>query len=195
MLKAICADNPPVTYSVQWRIKPGLEAQFEPLLSQMIHAAMSFEGHLGVNVLHPEDLLNPEYWIIVKFDSLKNMRRWQTSEIRQHWLTQIVPLEQESPATQVLTGLETWFALPQTSTALVPARYKMVTVTWLAVFPLITTMQMVLGPIFLNSLPLPLRSFILTSILVPLMTYGVMPRMTQLFAHWLYPSLKHSRKR
>ncbi len=40
MLNAINADNSPVTYSVRWLIKPGFEAEFEPLLSQIIHAAM-----------------------------------------------------------------------------------------------------------------------------------------------------------
>ncbi len=65
----------------------------------------------------------------------------------------------------------------------------MALVTWLAVFPLITTIFLALGPI-LNQLPFLLRSLVLTVTTVSLMTYVVMPRMTRLFAFWLYPARK-----
>jgi len=44
----------------------------------------------------------------------------------------------------------------------------MVAVTWLAVYPLIT--------------------LILTVVMVTLMTYVIMPRMTRPFSFWLYPN-------
>ena len=52
---------------------------------------------------------------------------------------------------------------------------------------LITALLALLGP-FLNPLPLVLRTLVLTAVLVPLMTYVVMPRLTRLFTWWLYPS-------
>ena len=67
-----------------------------------------------------------------------------------------------------------------------PPRYKMATLTWVAIFPLVNIINLLLEST-LNSLPPLLRSLIITAILVPLMTYVVMPRITRLFAWWLYP--------
>ena len=59
-------------------------------------------------------------------------------------------------------------------------------ITWLAVFALIATILLALGPV-LDQLPFLLRSPVLTVLMVSLMTYVVMPRMTRLFSFWLYP--------
>lgn len=67
-----------------------------------------------------------------------------------------------------------------------PPRYKMAIVAWIAIFVLIVIINLLFGS-FLASLPMLLRSFMLTVGLVTLMTYIVMPRMTRLFSWWLYP--------
>jgi len=58
----------------------------------------------------------------------------------------------------------------------------MVVVTWLGVFPIVTIIFSVFGH-WLNLLPTLVR----TLVMVTLMTYVVMPRMTRLFSFWLYP--------
>ena len=65
-----------------------------------------------------------------------------------------------------------------------PRRYKLFLLTWIAIYPLITGILWLFGP-FLNTLPLPLRTLILTVLLVYLMTYIVMPRLQRLFRRWL----------
>ena len=62
----------------------------------------------------------------------------------------------------------------------------MAALTWIAIFPLAHTTNVLLKS-RLNSLPPFLRRLIITIMLVPLMTYVVMPRITRLFAWWLYP--------
>lgn len=123
---------------------------------------------------------------------MSNLRRWEESEVRCEWLARAESLTLGPPETQILTGLETWFTLPTQQAIVPPPRYKMALLTWLGIFPLITGILGLLGPIFLNGLPLGLRTLILTAVLVALMTYVVMPRLSQLFAWWLYP---HSRRR
>lgn len=85
-----------------------------------------------------------------------------------------------------MTGLETWFTLPSKNGASPPPRYKMVVVTWIAVFPLATLIFMLLQPLLGNA-PAVLRTLVFTVIMVSMMTYVVMPRMTRLFSFWLYP--------
>ena len=88
--------------------------------------------------------------------------------------------------TSVLTGLETWFTLPgRPGTA--PAPYKMALLTWITIFPLITAIVVIIGPL-IEELPLVVRLGITTAIAVPLMTWIVMPRVTRLLRGCLDPT-------
>ncbi|MGF1492660.1 MAG: antibiotic biosynthesis monooxygenase [Microcoleaceae cyanobacterium] len=176
----------PVTVTVRRRVKPGCEQEFEEFLFGIINASLTFEGHLGTNVFPPTEPSNPEYLIIFKFDRQSNLRRWEESECRRQWMARGEVLTEGSPVFEVITGLETWFTLSTQKPILPPPRYKMVAVTWFAIFPLVNLLNRILGP-FLQDLHPILQSFIMTATLVPLMTYVVMPRMTRLFAKWLYP--------
>lgn len=182
-------DDPPITISVSRRVKPGCEKEFEAIIIGITADAMSFKGHLGANIFRPTDTENPEYRVIFKFDHMSNLRRWEESEVRQQWLKRAEPLTLGSPDTQTLTGLETWFALPSQRAIVPPPRYKMALITWLAIYPIISIINILFAPI-LNPLPLLLRTFLLTVVLVSLMTYVVMPQMTKLFTKWLYPKRK-----
>lgn len=187
MSELLKVEDPPVTIIAVHRVKLGKEKAFEETMSGLLQAAMSFEGHLGANILRPTDSADPQYRIIFKFNQMSNLRHWEESQERHQWLVRLASLTQSSSPLQILTGLETWFKLPQKRTLVPPPRYKMALITWLAIFPLISAINLVFGS-FLNQLPLLIRTFVLTVVLVILMTYVVMPRMSRLFARWLYPS-------
>lgn len=70
-----------------------------------------------------------------------------------------------------------------------PPRYKVFLLTWLAIYPLITAIFLLFGK-QLNLLPLPIRTLLLTLVLVYLMTYIVMPWLMKVFHSWLYPTQK-----
>ena len=186
--------DPPVTVVISRRVKPGCEPAFEKFISGITAAAMTFEGHLGTNVFRPSNPKDREYRIIFKFDRASNLRTWQESECRRQWLARAESLRLEPATIRVITGLETWFTLPSPQPILPPPRYKMATITLLALFPLIQLANLTLAPLLaLLPLPLLLRSLIITAILVLTMTYVAMPRMTKLFSQWLYPK-KRSRR-
>lgn len=67
-----------------------------------------------------------------------------------------------------------------------PPKYKTSVVVWLAIYPLITLAQLLLGP-WLSQFPLPVATPILTFLLVPLMTYVMMPLLERLLGRWLKP--------
>jgi hypothetical protein len=186
-------NNPPVTVAVLRRAKPGYEADFERVILGITKAAMTFEGHLGANIFHSINPTDSEYLIIFKFDCMTNLQRWEESEVRHKWLARAEGLTLGPPATRILTGMETWFTLPAQQ-AVSPPRYKMALVTWLAIFPLISGINLLFGPV-LNQMPLSLRTLILTVVLISLMTYFIMPQMTRIFAWWLYSSNQLSRCR
>ncbi|ELS05384.1 hypothetical protein Xen7305DRAFT_00051270 [Xenococcus sp. PCC 7305] len=184
--------DPPVTVVISRQVKPGCEAAFEKFISGITAAAMTFEGHLGANIFRPQTPEHHEYQIIFKFDRASNLRIWQESECRRQWLARAESLRLEAPTIKVITGLETWFTLPSPKPIIPPPRYKMAVITLLAIFPLVQLANVILVPLF-RSLPAILGGLITTGIIVLLMTYVVMPRMTKLFSHWLYPQ-KRSRR-
>jgi GTP-binding protein len=134
----------------------------------------------------PSDSDDDEYRIVFRFDHASNLHAWENSEERRRWLRKSRPMLHEEEKVHVLTGLETWFTLPSKAGEPAPPRYKMAAVTWLAVFPVVMVIFSIFGQ-WLNLLPTLLRTLVFTLVMVTLMTYVIMPRMTRLFSFWLYP--------
>jgi uncharacterized protein len=179
-------EDPPVTAVASRRVKRGREQEFEEWVSGILSEANKAQGYLGSEVLRPSDSGDDEYRIVFRFDHASNLHAWENSEERRRWLRKSRPLLREEENVRVLTGLETWFTLPAKAGEPLPPRYKMATVTWLAVFPVVTVIFSLFGQ-WLNMLPTLLRTLVFTVVMVPLMTYVIMPRMTRLFSFWLYP--------
>ena len=55
---------------------------------------------------------------------------------------------------------------------------------WLAIYPCITLIFLIFGH-WLELLPIPLRTFVLTIVLVPYMVYVGVPALTKLLKPWL----------
>ncbi len=182
--------DPPVTVDIVQKIKPGCEAEFEQVLADLIEVAKAFEGHLGANVFRPTDHAAPEYRLVFKFDRLSNLRQWEASAMRHRLLERAKRLTVGEGKWQTLTGLETWFTLSTQQAILPPPRYKMLLVSCLGGFPTTNLINFLLQP--LPPLPPLLRGLMSTVLLLLLMTYVIMPRMTKLFAAWLYPKSLHS---
>jgi uncharacterized protein len=181
------ANDAPVTVDIVLKVKPACGEEFEEILMEMIGAAEMFKGHLGVNVFRPSDPSNLEYRLVFKFDRLSNFRHWESSEIRQGYLSRINKLIIDAGQFQILTGLETWFTLSTKGAMTPPPRYKMFILTWGIIFILVSLMNRLVIP-YLSFLPPPLATLIVSGLMVFAMTYIVMPRVTKLFAKWLYPT-------
>ena len=85
--------------------------------------------------------------------------------------------------------MEAWFTVPTGSQPPPPPRFKMAAVSFLAAFPLIQLLNRFLIP-QLSFLPPLLRGAVVVAVMVTLLTYVVMPRMSRWFAFWLYPAVK-----
>lgn len=181
-------EHKPVTVVVSRKVKPGCEQAYEEWMHGVIQVSSQYEGHLGANVFRPTDDEHPDYVLIFSFDSQENLDKWNRSDDRREWLAKMAPLVATSTKPQILTGLENWFTLPAHAHAPVPPppRFKMAIVTWIAIYPLINILSSLLGP-YLAPLPRLLQTAVMSVLMISLMTYVVMPRLTRLFASWLFP--------
>ena len=174
----------PVTVNVKIKAKKGRIDEFEEWLDGIIHESMKFEGHMGVNIIRPPDPSNPEYIMILRFNSYQNLAKWENSELQRKWIEKGKDLMEDEPKLAKQTGLEFWFTPLFGNTALEPPRYKMAIVTGAVIFVIINTFF----PLIQNAtagLPPLLQALILVVILTLLMTYGIMPALTWLLRPWL----------
>jgi uncharacterized protein len=86
---------------------------------------------------------------------------------------------------KLVTGLETWFSLPNLTTIVAPPRWKMAIVSFIGAYSISLLAQYILG-LYLEQTPL-LSNILMTIILVVGLTYFAMPLLSRLLQGWLYP--------
>jgi uncharacterized protein len=176
----------PVTTVIARHARAGKEEEYERWLEGIIDASSAFDGHQGITVLRPP----PGGRALVRVVGWRDVdwaRRGGDTVGSAGWEGRLEPHAEEARVEEQC-GLETWFTLRPGRSGGPPAppRYKMALVTFLAIYPLILALSYSLFPV-LTPLPTPLRPLIVSAILVPLMTWLVMPRMTRVFWPWLFP--------
>lgn len=174
----------PVTTVLTWQVRPGREAEFEKWTRGITRCASRFPGNEGVSWLRPEDGLR--YHAVLRWSDPQRLARWLESTERAEWHARIEGIATEvGDERQSTTGMETWFSLPGT-TAQSPPRWKMLLTTFLGAYPFTLLIQWLATP-RTAAWPLPLRAAVFPVVLLPVLTYLVMPLLSRLFRLWLYP--------
>ena len=62
-----------------------------------------------------------------------------------------------------------------------PTKHQLALMIWVAVFPTLTVLNLVLGDLLAEA-PSVLRTFVLATVAVPIVIYGVMPRLQRVRA-------------
>jgi antibiotic biosynthesis monooxygenase (ABM) superfamily enzyme len=57
-----------------------------------------------------------------------------------------------------------------------PTKHQLALMIWIAVFPTLTILNLTLGPLLANQHPV-MRTFILVTVAVPIVIYGLMPQL------------------
>ena len=177
-------ENQQVTAVISHYIRSSRESGYEAWLEGISATAREFDGHQGVTILRPQAGSRKEYVIILRFDRYRNLCNWMRSKERQEWIERAEPLTEKSEKVQILTGLEALVSLSNTTSSS-PPKYKTAFVTWIGVFLCVSVLGYFLAP-YLSGLPYLLRQAIMTGLVVILLAYVVMPRLTRLFHEWLH---------
>ncbi len=185
-------ENKQISVVVDRRVLPEKMDIFKGYMKSIIDASSKFPGYLGGDVINPEE--SNRYIIIFRFASQKELDNWTNSKERQLWVDKIDQVVEKTTKMISLTGLETWFSVSKSNDFVPPPKYKMAIVTYLAIAPTITVVNLLFSNFlnFLNFIPKHLLIFVTSPFMVILMTYLVMPMMTKLFAKYLYGVKKNS---
>ncbi len=182
----------PVTMAVTRVVKPGCEEAFERVLHDFVERSLNLPGQLGVHILRPAPGSGSrEYGILRRFENAETRDEFYRSQLFEEWRQKVVGLVEGEPRYERLSGLETWFTLPEQRAIVPPPRWKMALVTLAAVYPLSMVLSITVGT-WTRDWPMLLSSLIFNAMIVTGLTWFLMPLLTRLFKPWLYPKTGNS---
>lgn len=165
-------------------VRPGRETEFEAFLVNLKRVFAASRGHLGMTVIRPVPP-DREYALVYRYDNPASLRAWEASAERAALIAESTELTETPPRERPLTGLETWFTTSDRGVVDPPARWKMWILSACGIYPIITLLTVLAGPLLLPITP-PLRFAIVSPALSAIMTWLVMPALSRLFAGFLY---------
>jgi antibiotic biosynthesis monooxygenase (ABM) superfamily enzyme len=177
------AISEPATAVFSWTVKPGKEQQFEQRMHEIHRVARTYPGHMGVTTIKSPGR-SDNFQTVLRFDTQAHLDAWLHSPTRQELAR---PIEEvaHNDTTRKATGLETWFEIPGQQVT-PPPRWKMVVVTFIAIYPLSLIYGLYLAP-HLITWPVWARAFFLPIFAPIILTYLFMPFLTQhVLKRWLY---------
>ncbi|MEM7551024.1 MAG: antibiotic biosynthesis monooxygenase [Bacteroidota bacterium] len=173
------------TVVVSHFVKQGKEKVFENALKQVIQKAKDYKGYEGIQIINVSKNTDSEYILLIRFDKEANYKIWEQSTPRNTWFKELEEYITKESEIRHQEGLEFWFSLPQMTASVPPRKWKMALLTWMVIYPSVLTLSTVAG-IYLDFMPLFIRMLIVSMILVSLMTYIIMPKITTVFASWIF---------
>lgn len=188
----------PVTVSVRRETAPSRVGDAVAWVNEGLALALGRSGSLGGGVLRDAQNENVLH-VIYRFRDEEALAEWEGSEERQRWLRNGESLILDA-RTQRRTGIEGWFDGSELRQTLDPAtgrvrtigvrsapvRWKQAVAIWSGMLPLNIAVSLLVSTLpWWGEVALPLRSLITVSVLVPIMTFFVMPAVTRALRPWL----------
>lgn len=176
------------TVVITHRVREGAIEGYEAWLNEIGPICRAYPGHLDWQIIRPVSGLSGTFTVVIRFDTRPHLESWINSTDRKRLIEKVRPLLVADDDFHIRSGLDFWFA-PEGVHAALPVRWKQFLVTWSAIFPLVLIVPMLLVPMLEWLGPLQghvVSNFVISGVIVYLMTYVVMPNYTKLIKRWLF---------
>jgi antibiotic biosynthesis monooxygenase (ABM) superfamily enzyme len=170
-----------VTEVICRNIAAGHEKDYDDWLERFMISERRFPGYLGTTIFAPDGNISSVRYVINRFADRASLDTWENSEVALSLIEEV----NNYSTLQRVTGLETWFNLPNLNTISAPPKWKMAIVSFIAAYSISSVAHFILS-IYLGQQPL-LTDILMTMILVIGLTYFAMPLLSRLLRRWLYP--------
>jgi len=180
-------ENPGASVVITHHILNDKQADYEKWLNEIVPITKHSAGFIDLQIVRPIPDLTYVYTVIIRFDTIENLRNWMESDNRKRMIEKANPLFRKNDNYKIKSGLD--FLFDSESETKVPVRWKQFLVTWSAIYPLSILVPLVSIPLlrFLKIPPFHYSDALLNSgIIVFLMVFVVMPNYTKLIRKWLY---------
>jgi antibiotic biosynthesis monooxygenase (ABM) superfamily enzyme len=181
-------ENQGATVVISHQIKEGKQKEYDEWLEEIGPICRSFKGNIDWQIIRPIPNLTFIYTVVIRFDTIENLKVWMESNTRKNLIEKAKPLFATDDKFYIKSGLDFLF-LSEQGNQKAPVRWKQYLATWSAIFPLSMIIPLIVLPI-LKALHFPenrfLNSFFISGTIVFIMVYLLMPRYTKLIKKWLY---------
>jgi len=172
---------------ISHRVVDGKQKAYEDWLSEIDPICRSAAGHIDSQFIRPIPNLTFTYTVVIRFDTIANLKSWIESDVRKRLIEKAKPLLAQGDKYAIKSGLDFLFSDDNRSAA--PVRWKQFLVTWSAIYPLSLCVPFVMLPV-LKTLNVAdnkfMTSFFASGCIVFIMVYLLMPRYTRAIKKWLY---------
>ncbi|MFD6032508.1 antibiotic biosynthesis monooxygenase [Cellulosimicrobium funkei] len=185
----------PVTVAIERRVRPENVPAVTRWVQDGVNLANRYPGFLGSGWVRAS-AGSHDWHMLYRFADAATLDAWETSPDRVGWLARGRDLVEETRVER-RTGIEGWFDDPTpgassgassgASVAAAPPRWKQSVSIWLGFFPVNLAFTLLVGSLVpaWDAVPVVPRVLATTLVLTPVMTYLVLPRVTQVLAPWL----------
>ena len=170
-----------VTEVICRNLAAGHEKDYDDWLERFMISERRFPGYLGTTIIAPGGNISSVRYVINRFADQASLEAWENSEVAISLIDEV----NKYSTLQRVTGLETWFNLPNLKTISAPPKWKMAIVSFIAAYSISSVAHYILS-IYLGQRPF-LTEILMTIILVIGLTYFAMPLLSRLLRRWLYP--------
>ena len=181
-------ENSGASVVITHHILEGKQKEYEKWLDEILPVSKHATGFIDLQIVRPIPKLTFVYTVIIRFDTIENLKSWMESQDRKQLIEKASPFFKKNDRYQIKSGLDFLFNAENEGHK-VPVRWKQYLVTWSAIYPLSLIIPVLLLPI-LRWLGIPLNhyfdAFINSGCIVLLMVYVVMPNYTRLIKKWLF---------
>ena len=176
--------EPPIAMVFTHRVAKEKVEDYLAWRRRTISAQAHYPGYLASEFFEPHDKLQEEWVDIVRYDSLAALDNWMASKERQNLLTELDPIVKNMHAHR-LTGLEGWFSVTRGSDEAnsEPPSWKQALAVLFALYPTVMVLTY-LNPLMRN-LPLAVQMLLSNILSVAMLTWLVMPKVTEFLGFWL----------
>lgn len=176
----------PTALIIEHTVKKGNEDRYEKWLAEILEATKKKSGYIGREIFPPNGSNKP-YISIVRFQKHNDLQNWVDSAERKEFIGKVQEILANGDKTSIKAGIDVWFT-PDNAPNKPPA-YKQFLITLAAIYPLTLIIPLLVSP-FSESIPVLknpyLGGFVITVIIVGLMTYLIMPNVTHWLHSWLF---------
>lgn len=167
-----------------YRVRRDREAEFQQWRRRILEEVRKWEGFLGTESFDTIEGAEPEFIVVVRFDSRARLDAWLQSPVRKIYMDEVSRYVDHYTLRRIGSGFEGWFDLSENNPS--PARWRQALLILSALFPVIMVMRHLLWPVF-HMLPLPAAYLLLLAVDVVVLAYLVMPHYSGFMSFWLRP--------
>ncbi|MEN2402561.1 antibiotic biosynthesis monooxygenase [Flavobacterium sp. MC2016-06] len=181
-------ENQGASVVITHHILDGKLQHYEKWLEEIVPTTKHSQGFIDLQIVRPIPDLTFVYTVIIRFDTITNLKNWMESDDRKNLILKANPFFRKNDKYQIKSGLEFLFNAENEGNK-VPVRWKQFLVTWSAIYPLSLFIPLLILPL-LRLFQIPQNHYfdglIGSGVIVFLMVFVVMPNYTKLIKKWLY---------